>query len=92
MKTKFSRNLKRLRVQNRLTQQKTADFINVSQRAYGFYETGDRQPSIETLIKLAELFKVPLDILVGRYIEDNDDNQMVNQVAIGRNINQTIAR
>jgi transcriptional regulator with XRE-family HTH domain len=61
--------LKKLREQYGLTQKQVAEAVNISTRAYGFYETGDRQPNLDTLINLAELFKVPLDILVGRYVD-----------------------
>lgn len=59
--------LKELREKNKLTQKEVAEKVNITQRAYAFYETGDREPSIDTLIKIANLYNVPIDILVGRY-------------------------
>ena len=67
MKNELPNVLKQLRTENNLTQSQIAKEINISQRAYAFYEKGERDPSIETLIKLADYYKVPLDILVGRY-------------------------
>lgn len=64
---KYNEVLKGLRESNDLTQDKIAKIINVSQRAYAHYEKGDREPSIETLIKLADYYKLPIDIIVGRY-------------------------
>lgn len=77
MKNNLSKNLKELREQNKLTQQEVANKIQITQRAYAFYEKGDREPSIDTLIKLADIFKVPIDLLVGRYkkSENNNDNK-----------------
>jgi len=69
MNLMFSNVLKGLRIENKLTQQQVANIINVSQRAYAHYEKGDREPDIINLIKLAELFNVPIDILVGRYVD-----------------------
>ena len=60
--------LKMFRIKNKFTQQHIADYLSVSQQAYSSYEQGTREPDLDTLIKLAELFTVPLDILVGRYI------------------------
>jgi len=80
MKSVFSKNLKNLRVQNKLTQQQVADKINISQRAYAFYETGDREPSIETLIKMAKIYNVPIDVLVGRYQEFPCENESCLEV------------
>ncbi len=59
--------LKELRTEKKLSQTEIADIINISQRAYSFYETGQREPSIETLIKLADYYKVSLDYITGRY-------------------------
>ena len=73
--------LKRLRTQNKMTQQNVADYLNVTQPSYSHFEAGIREPDISTLIKLAELFKVPLDILVGRYIEA--PQQSLNNTACG---------
>ncbi len=67
MNNTLSTVLKELRKENNYTQSEIAKKINVSQRAYSFYETGQREPNVDTLIKIAEIYKVPLDILVGRY-------------------------
>ena len=56
-----------LRKEKKLTQQEIADKINVSQRTYAHYEKGDREPNIETMIRLADYYKVSLDYLTGRY-------------------------
>jgi transcriptional regulator with XRE-family HTH domain len=66
MKKGLSVILKELRKEYGLTQQAIADIINLSQRAYAHYEKGEQEPNIETLIKLADYYKLPLDILVGR--------------------------
>ena len=63
--------LKRLRAKSKLTQQSVADRLSVNRQTYSNYETGIREPDINTLIKLAEVFNVSLDILVGRYVEAN---------------------
>jgi|GEM_PF-6372177 len=67
--TMLAQNLKIFREKNKLKQREVAELINSTQRTYSGYETGTNEPDIKTLIKLAELFKVPLDILVGRYVD-----------------------
>lgn len=67
--SEFKEVLKGLRIENNLTQKEIANIINVSERTYSRYETGDREPKIDTLIKIAEYYKIPIDILVGRYIK-----------------------
>ena len=65
--SEFKEVLKGLRIQNNLTQKEIAKVIDVSERTYSRYETGDREPRIETLIKLADFYKIPVDLLIGRY-------------------------
>lgn len=68
-------NLRILRKKHDMRQKDVADYLSITQTAYSYYESGLREPDINTLIKLAKLFNVSLDILVGRYIEVNiEDN------------------
>jgi transcriptional regulator with XRE-family HTH domain len=64
---KFPEIVKKLRKENKLTQQQLANFLNLSQRTYAHYEAGDREPSIETILLIANYFKVSTDYLLGRY-------------------------
>lgn len=59
-------NLKKLRLQNNLTQEDLAKIINKSSVAYGYYESGRNEPDIETLKKIADYFDVSLDFLCDR--------------------------
>lgn len=63
-------NLKRLRKQRKLTQNDMGDVLNISATAYGNYELGQRSPTPETLIKLADFFGVSVDYLIGREKKD----------------------
>ena len=58
--------LKELRMQRKLRQQDVADAINCSQAVYSRYENGDREPSQDTLNRLADFFGVSIDYLLGR--------------------------
>jgi transcriptional regulator with XRE-family HTH domain len=58
--------LKDLRKSKRLTQSQVAEVINTTQTCYNYYELEKREPSIETLCKLADFYGVTLDYLVGR--------------------------
>ncbi len=59
-------NLKKLRKEHGISQIKLALDLNTSQNTISRYETGDREPGIAELIKLAEYFDVSIDYLVGR--------------------------
>lgn len=59
--------LKKLRKENKYTQQQIADKLCISRAAYSLYETGTNTPTIENILKLAEIYKVSTDYLLGRY-------------------------
>ena len=58
--------LRSLREEMGCTQKKIADKIHVERATYSFYESGNRLPSYEKLIMLADLYDVSVDYLVGR--------------------------
>ena len=58
--------LRSLRMKNKLTQQKVADALVISLNAYQKYEQGERFPSLEMLVKLADMFHAPTDFILGR--------------------------
>ena len=59
-------NIKEIRVRKNLTQLQVANALGVSSVVYSRYETGNRQPSVDALIRLAALFGVTVDYLLGR--------------------------
>ena len=62
--------LKEVRLLNKMTQQNVADEIGCSLKVYSNYERGEREPSIETLKKIAKLFNVSIDYLVGYDVDE----------------------
>ena len=58
--------LRNLREDNDMTQAELGKKLNISQRTYAHYEAGTRDIPVETLIKLADIYDVSLDFLVGR--------------------------
>ena len=58
--------LKDLREDRDLKQSDIAKILNISQVSYGRYELGLSEPTIASLIKLADFYNVSLDYLVGR--------------------------
>ena len=63
--------LKKLRRDRGISQLKLAMDINTNQNTISRYETGEREPGISDLIKLADYFGVSLDYLLER--TDNPD-------------------
>lgn len=60
----FVENVKRLRKERGWSQANLADKMGVHTNHVNRMETGKYNPSLDTLIKLAETFEVPLDYLV----------------------------
>lgn len=58
--------LKQLRKDRGLTQTEVANYLKITVSAYGNYELGQRSPTPETLLKLADFFGVTVDYLLGR--------------------------
>ena len=62
----FSVRLKEQRKLYMFTQREMAEKLGISQPSYIRYENGSAEPSLENLVKLADLFDVSVDYLLGR--------------------------
>ena len=60
------RNLKLLREEKGISQQKLAEAISSTQQAIHRYENGDYEPDIHTMSSMADFFDTSIDYLVGR--------------------------
>ena len=58
--------IKELRRQKGISQVKMAMDLNTNQNTISRYETGEREPGIAELIRIADYFGVSIDYLVGR--------------------------
>lgn len=75
--------IRELRKQRGMTQANLAKILQVSDRAVGFYETGDRDPDTETLIILSDFFGVSVDYLLGHSnIRDFDYKQKSKSIIV----------
>lgn len=63
--TEFSKNLKQLRTDKKVTQMELADYLHVSQNAIFNWENGKREPSLEIIQKIADYFNVSCSSILG---------------------------
>lgn len=63
---KFEERLKQLRQSKGLSQMDLAKLLKISKSSVNMYERGEREPGLETLEKIADLFNVDLDYLLGK--------------------------
>lgn len=61
----FHKRIKALRLEKKLTQKQMAEMVETTERAYQYYESGTREPNVETLIKISNLFGISTDFLLG---------------------------
>lgn len=61
----FGEKLRSLRTGQRWTQQKLADRLGVAKSVVSYYESGERFPSYDVLIKIAYTFHTTTDYLLG---------------------------
>ena len=62
----FAKRLKMMRLESKRTQQQVADYLEVRRSTYGEYERGKIVPPYDKMEKLANLFNVSVDWLVGK--------------------------
>ncbi|MDE6617809.1 MAG: helix-turn-helix domain-containing protein [Clostridiales bacterium] len=66
MEIKFSKIVKELREQHRLTQNDFATAIGTTQRKVSYWETSKIEPDLQSLWRIADYFDVTVDYLLGR--------------------------
>ena len=66
MKEILAQRLKECRKQRGLTQMQVAVYCDITEKAYQNYELMTREPKLEILVRIADLYEVSLDYLTGR--------------------------
>ena len=64
--SKLPERMKALRKSRGLRQAAAAELIGLSYMSYRRYETGEREPSVSSLWKIADFYGVSVDYLIGR--------------------------
>ena len=62
--TSIGKNIKQIRIKNNMTQEELAEALFVTRQTISNYETGKSNPDIDTIIKIAELFKVDANTVI----------------------------
>jgi transcriptional regulator with XRE-family HTH domain len=74
-KNKPENRMKMLRELKGHTHEYMAELLNIKRQTYGRYESGDRNISNDTLVKIADILNVSTDYLLGR---DTKKVDMIN--------------
>lgn len=62
----FNTRLNEIRKSKGITAQQMADLLYINIRSYRAYESADRSPSLEVLVKIADILDVSTDYLLCR--------------------------
>lgn len=88
--------LKELRLERGLTLNQMSEKLNMVQRNYQRYETGEVDPPLSKVIVLADFFNVSLDFLVGRsdtpYILRSEDVELLSPKELERILKERDSR
>lgn len=64
MRVNFGDKLKSLRTAQKMTQQQLGECIGVAKSIVSYYESGDRYPSYDVLVRIAHVFHTTTDYLL----------------------------
>ena len=90
----FGTKLKALRTSQKLTQQQLAERIGVAKSVVSYYESGDRYPSYDVLIKIAHIFHTTTDFLLDVSRENVIDVSGLSEedIAVVRTVAEALKR
>ena len=60
----FGKRLKELRQEKGISQRRIGEIFGVCNQTISFWETGSREPDLDTLLAIAHYFEVPLEQLL----------------------------
>lgn len=62
----FGERIKKLRLEHEMLQKDLANELNVNSSTVGYWERGKKEPDFNTLSRIADIFNVSADYLIGR--------------------------
>jgi transcriptional regulator with XRE-family HTH domain len=76
----FAEVLADLRKKNRYSRKELAEKIGVSERIVTYYEKGEKNPTLDSLLKIADFFNVSMDYLVSGASESETDKFIIEDM------------
>ncbi|MBQ3931565.1 MAG: helix-turn-helix domain-containing protein [Firmicutes bacterium] len=81
MELSLSENIRRMRKERKMTQEKLAEALGVTVGAVYKWETGLSRPELELIVEMADLFDTSVDVLLGYRMKDNRLESVIERVA-----------
>lgn len=85
---KLAENLKLLREKNKLSHQVVSQHLKITKAAYSKFETSGAEPTLKLLVKIADLYNVSIDELVGRQFTPN--GKVIDQLLMKKEMTKEI--
>ncbi|UUZ80835.1 helix-turn-helix domain-containing protein [Paenibacillus sp. P26] len=84
---KYGERIAMLRDKHALTQEELASKLGITRASLSHYENNRREPDYNTMVAIANFFKVPIDYLIGRTDDphsslDDDVRDFVNSLEL----------
>ena len=87
----IGRNLRQIRLNNKLTQEQAAEILNISLLHYGRLERGERAVSLVQLARIAELLNTSIEALMFGASDYFYSSSRISQPNLGTAINSLAA-
>lgn len=84
--------IKALREREGFTQEALADKLNISKQTVSNYETDAREPDIEKLLKMSEIFKVSVDYILGKSNYFNSRDEAAQEIGLTKDAAEVLSR
>lgn len=79
MNTFLNQNIKYLRKQRNLSQEKLSKVVNKDRSLIGHWEGGTREVTLEDIIKISEFFDVSIDKIIGTNLANQKNEILENE-------------
>lgn len=77
-KKAFGKLLQKYREEAGFSQEKLAEEIKRSSIFISYMERGEKSPSVDTLIRISNTLKIPVDLLIGTYVQNNSTSRLLH--------------
>lgn len=86
----IGKTLKYLRKRIGATQKYVANKIGIAQQTYAGYENGKHEPSIEIMIRLADLYEISMDYITCRFAGDIEERDRILEIETQEILENTV--
>lgn len=87
-KTIISKNFKKLRLFKSMNQTEFSELFGITRSSVGSYEEGRAEPKLETLLKVADHFKLTVDAIIRKELTVNQIAKFENPMPKSKNISE----